>query len=170
MKHVLLIVSLFLVGCVPNASNMQYASTDLAGAAPTVEGVVVSKRPIQVAGTEGGSAVGTVVGGLAGAVIGSGFGGGRGNSLATLGGAVAGGLVGDQIGKAVTKQNAFEYIVRLEQTQKVKEVTGRTRSYTERNISAKRLVTIIQSDAGFQVGNRVFVVMSSKPVIVGSAN
>lgn len=164
MKKIVLALSFFLVGCVPNASNMQYSSSDLASAAPSVEGVVVSKRPIQVAGTSSG--VGTVAGALAGTAAASNVGGGRGQTIAMVGGALLGAMAGSAAEERMTKQKAFEYIVRIGSPYTVKQVTGRTREYTETKTSSQRLVTVIQSDVNFNPGDRVFVIMSAKPRIV----
>jgi outer membrane lipoprotein SlyB len=112
-------------------------------ASRTVEGVVVSKRPVKVSGTTGvGGESGSAIGAVAGSGIGS---GGRDNIVGAIGGAVVGGIAGAAIEQSSTKQSAFEYIVKS-------DVTG--------------LMTIIQSDGDINVGDSVFIVLSSKPVLV----
>lgn len=133
----------FLTGCTPNASNQEYSARDLEGAAPTMSGKVISKRPIQVAGESG---VGGLLGGAAGGIAGSRIGSSSSSHWAgAIGGAIIGGIAGSAIDKSMTKQKAYEYIVK---------------------IGTKRLVTVVQSDANFQTGENVFVIMSKKPRLV----
>lgn len=133
-----------LLGCAaPNASNQQYDRSALASATRTIEGEVVSKRQVKVNASSGtGAAAGGALGGIAGSSIGS---SGRDN----LAGAVVGVLAGAAIGAAAESSaqtiEAFEYIVRS-------NVAG--------------LLTIVQTDATFVVGDKVFVVLGAKPVIV----
>jgi len=139
-----LIPALIIGGCAaPNASNRQYSASALSMAARTVEGIVVSKRPVHVGGTSGlGGATGVAMGGIAGSSIG-------GNARDNLVGAIAGGVIGGLVGAAVeanaTAQDAYEYIVKS-------DVTG--------------LMTLIQADSNISVGDRVFIVLASKPVLV----
>jgi outer membrane lipoprotein SlyB len=133
-----------LVGCAaPNASNQQYDRTALSSATRTIEGEIVSKRPVTVNASSGtGAAAGGALGGIAGSSLGS-------NGRDNLAGAVIGVLAGAAIGAAAESSaktiEAFEYIVRS-------NVAG--------------LLTIVQTDSTFAVGNKVFVVLGSKPVIV----
>lgn len=133
-----------LAGCAaPNASNTNYSSSSLMSATRTVEGVVVSKRPVKVSGS---SNTGGMAGGALGAIGGSGIGSnGRENAAGAIVGAVIGGAVGAAAERNATQQDAFEYIVRS-------DVTG--------------LMTIIQSDDTIQVGDKVYIVLANKPVLV----
>jgi outer membrane lipoprotein SlyB len=169
MKKLLFVFCIFLTGCAGNASNNEYAAEDLAMAAPTVEGRIVSKRPIKVAGkSEVGELAGAAAGGVAGSVIG---GASRGHWLGAIGGAVIGGIAGGQIQKSITKQNAFEYIVKFDQPQRITEVAHENETRKNFNIRSgysKSLITVIQN-VPFNIGDRVFVILSSKPRIVGGA-
>lgn len=138
------ISAVFLNGCAtPNASNAQYSSSALSSATRTIEGVVVSKRPVTVTGTNSlGVGAGASVGAIAGSSIGSNV---RDNLAGAVVGAVAGGLVGAAMEANATKQDAYEYIVKS-------DVMG--------------LTTIIQADSNIYVGDKVFVVLSNKPVLV----
>lgn len=140
----LAIVGLILTSCsVPNASNNQYSASALTMTARTIEAIVVSKRKVMVSGTSSlGGITGATLGGVAGSSIGR---SGRDGIAGAVVGAVAGGLAGAAIEANTTKQAAFEYIVKS-------DVTG--------------LMTIIQSDEGIEVGDPVFVILSSKPVLV----
>lgn len=133
-----------LVACaVPNASNSTYSASSLSSATRTVEGVIVSKRAVRVAGTTGsGAATGGTLGAVAGSSVGS-------NTRDGLAGAIVGAVVGGAIGAAAersaTQIDAFEYIVKS-------DVTG--------------LMTIIQADDGLLPGDKVFIVLATKPVLV----
>jgi outer membrane lipoprotein SlyB len=136
--------SILLQGCAaPNASNTQYSASALSSATRTIEGVVVSKRSVKVSGTSAtGGGTGAALGGIAGSSAGR---GGRDNLAGAVVGAVAGGLVGAAMEENATKQDAFEYIVKS-------DVMG--------------LTTIIQTDPNINVGDKVFVILANKPVLV----
>lgn len=144
--NILFFIGLCLVasGCAaPNASNNQYSANSLTMAARTIEASIVSKREVQVSGTSSlGGTTGAAVGGIAGSSIGRNT---RDGLAGAVVGAVAGGLIGAAAEASATKQLAYEYIVKS-------DVTG--------------LMTIIQSDGGFEIGDPVFVVLSTKPVLV----
>lgn len=137
-------IAFFLTSCAtPNASSTQYSASSLSMAARTIEAVVVSKRQVQISGTSSvGGTAGAAVGGITGSSIGSSS---RDALAGAVVGAVAGGLIGAAIESNATKQQAYEYIVKS-------DVTG--------------LMTIIQSESEIEVDDLVFVVLSSKPVLV----
>jgi outer membrane lipoprotein SlyB len=135
-----------LVGCAaPEASNKVYGRSALSSATRTIEAQVVSKRMVQVDGSQG---TGSAAGGALGAIGGSSLGG---NSRDGLAGAVVGAVIGSAIGAAAEanakKIDAYEYIVKS-------DVTG--------------LLTIIQSDGDIEVGQKVYVILGARPVIVKS--
>jgi len=143
-KILLLISAIAVVGCsTPVDSNKVYSRSALNSATRTIEAVIVSKRDVLVDPSTG---VGSSAGGAVGAIGGSSLGGSRRDNLA---GAVVGAVVGSAIGSAMessaTKINAFEYIVKS-------DVAG--------------LLTVVQTDNEFSVGQKVFVILGSKPVIV----
>jgi len=145
--HCIVLLGLIAMGCSsPNATNKNYSTQSLRSASRTVEAKIVSKRAVTVAGNSDiGGLAGTALGATAGSAIG---GGGRANLAGAIVGAVAGGLAGSAIEKNVTEQNAFEYIVKLNNGE---------------------LLTIIQSDAEFMLDEPVFVVLGDKPVLVKRA-
>ncbi|HEX4045319.1 MAG TPA: glycine zipper domain-containing protein [Gammaproteobacteria bacterium] len=115
MKKLLLLISLSLslviVGCAKNISPNVYKSSQVGAANDAVPGVIVSKRVVTVDGNSGaGGLAGTMAGAAGGAAIGGSV---EANIIAAIGGAVVGGLVGNAIDKSVNKQQAIEYIVRL---------------------------------------------------------
>ncbi|HYD81343.1 MAG TPA: hypothetical protein VEC06_16170 [Paucimonas sp.] len=147
MKAIAIVVfsSALLAGCAaPSGSNSTYSSSSMKNATRTVEGAVVSKRPVKVAGSAGQG-----VGGLLGAIAGSGVGsGGREHAAGAIVGAIVGGAVGSAVDRNAMQHDAFEYIVRS---------------------ASSDLLTVIQTDDTFQVGDKVFVVLADKPVLVKSA-
>ena len=133
-----------IAGCTtPVDSNKIYGRNALSSATRTIEAVVVSKRNVQV---DSSSGVGGTTGGALGAIAGSGVGS---NSRDGLAGAVVGAVVGGTIGAAIdsnaAKIDAYEYIVKSD---------------------AAGLLTVVQIDNDFSVGQRVFVVLGNKPVLV----
>lgn len=142
-----LLLSIALLGgcATPADSNRVYTRSALNVATRTIEATIVNKRSVLVDASTG---VGGSAGGALGAIGGSSIGG---NSRDNLAGAVIGAVVGSAIGAAIesnsSKIGAVEYIVKS-------EVAG--------------LMTIIQTDTEFNVGQRVFVILGAKPVIVNS--
>jgi outer membrane lipoprotein SlyB len=133
-----------LVGCAaPKDSNKVYGRNALSSATRTIEGQIVSKRSVQV---DPSSGVGGTTGGALGAIAGSSIGS---NSRDNLAGAVIGAVAGVTIGAAIdsagSKIDAFEYIVKS-------DVAG--------------LLTIVQTDNEFLVGQKVYVILGDKPVLV----
>lgn len=132
------------VGCsTPTASNREYDRSALSSATRTIEGEVVSKRPVRVNASSGtGTAAGGALGGIAGSSIGS---SGRDNLAGVVVGILAGAAIGAAVESSAQTIDAFEYIVRS-------NVAG--------------LLSIVQRDATFSVGEKVFVVLGTKPLIV----
>lgn len=133
-----------LTGCAaPKDSNKIYGRNALSSATRTIEGKIVSKRAVQV---DPSSGIGGTAGGALGAIAGSSLGG---NSRDSLAGAVIGAVAGATIGAAMesssSKIDAFEYIVKS-------DVAG--------------LLTIVQTDNEFIVGQTVYVILGDKPLLV----
>jgi len=135
---------LFLSGCTtPKASNSVYGGAALTSATRTIEAVIVSKRSVQVDASKG---VGASSGGALGAIGGSSLGGsGRDNAAGAVVGAVIGATVGAALDSKSSTIDAIEYIVKS-------DVAG--------------LLTILQTDGEFQIGQKVYVIMGTKPVLV----
>lgn len=144
LASALSVVTFTMTGCAPDmsANNYNYANTGAAQA--TVEGVIVSLRPVHVSGdSTAGTAIGAGGGALAGSLIG---GGTRANLAGALGGAVVGGLVGRAAGKSLTGQTAIEYIVKTK---------------------SGRLLTIVQgTQTSLAVGQRVLVILGNPARII----
>jgi outer membrane lipoprotein SlyB len=75
-------------------------------------GKVVGVRTVTIEGTKSpvGSAGGAIIGGIAGSSVG----GGKGSAIATTIGAIAGGLAGAAVEEGVTRTEAFEITVALD--------------------------------------------------------
>ena len=140
------LASLTLLGCAnPKASNTQYGNAALTNATRTIEASIVSKRAVTVDTSRG---TGGATGGALGAIGGSSIGGsGRDNLAGAVVGAVAGAAVGALVDSAASTISAYEYIVKS-------DVAG--------------LLTIVQVDDNFSVGDKVYVILGTKPVIVAA--
>lgn len=140
--------ALALSGCVQTSPNV-YEPYAVGQVAYTEMGVVASARTVEIAGPPGGTGIGATVGAVAGGIAGAQIGpssyshyGHRhrylsaGSALGALGGAVVGGLLGAAFEHEVTRQQATEYIVRMDDGS---------------------MVTIVQGAAPIPVGQRVFL-------------
>ncbi|HXE40092.1 MAG TPA: glycine zipper 2TM domain-containing protein [Azonexus sp.] len=111
----LLITVALLAGCASSKSGDVY-SRDQARREQTVRmGLVESVREVLVEGTK--SPVGTMAGAAVGGIAGSTLGHGKGSALTAVIGAVAGGLAGAAIEEGVTRRQALEITVRLDNGQ-----------------------------------------------------
>lgn len=121
----LLLISIVLAGCATSKSGNVYTRDQARREMLVRSGVVESIREVTMEGTKSG--VGTVAGGVAGGVAGSHVGGGNGQIVGAVFGAVLGGLAGSAIEEGVTKKNAQEITVKLDNGQLiavVQEATG----------------------------------------------
>lgn len=139
-----LTLSLAMFGCAaPSDSNKVYNRSALSSATRTIEAVIVSKRNVLVDPSTGvGSATGGTLGAIGGSSLGS---NGRDNLAGAVIGTVIGSAAGAAIEASVNKINAYEYIVKS-------DVAG--------------LLTIIQIDDEFLIGQKVYVILAGKPVLV----
>ena len=112
----LLLISIaLLAGCASSKSGDVY-TRDQARREQTIRmGVVESVREVLMEGTK--SPVGTVAGAAVGGIAGSTLGGGRGSAVAAVIGAVAGGLAGSAIEEGVTRKQAMEITVKMDNGQ-----------------------------------------------------
>tara|TARA_A100000171_G_C2134489_1_gene149141 strand:+ start:379 stop:1017 length:639 start_codon:yes stop_codon:yes gene_type:complete len=111
----LTVLSLSLVGCARQISPNVYSDKSVGETSRTYRGVVVSKRQVEVAGSDKlqENTTGALLGGAGGAVAGSAFGGGHGNTAATILGGIGGAVAGAYAQKALESQDGFEYVVEL---------------------------------------------------------
>jgi outer membrane lipoprotein SlyB len=145
LKNVLAImVSLPLVllaGCASNISSNSYSASDVGEATKTYEGTIVDKRIVEVKGNTAGQVAGAVGGAVGGGALGSLVGSGGGKTATTIGGAALGALAGNEAAKQLSKQEAYEYTVKL----------------TNGNLR-----TVVQGlDTNLEVGQKVYLQISN---------
>jgi len=102
-------------------------------------GTVDSVHTVTVAGkdTGGGSLIGAVVGGLAGAEVGK----GRGAAVGAVIGTVAGSLAGSALEDHMTRSEALEIVVELDNTGELRAITQEPAAGTFQRGERVRLVT-----------------------------
>ena len=113
----LILVSLILTACASSRSGDVYTREQARREMSVRLGVVESVREVQMEGTHTGA--GTLAGAGIGGVAGSTLGNGRGSVVGAIVGAVAGGLAGSAIEDKVTRKNALEITVRLDNGQTI---------------------------------------------------
>ena len=140
----ILLSGIILTGCsTPSNNSDTYNRSALQSAQRTINGQIVSKRPVTV---KGGTGVGSSAGAGIGAIAGSGVGGSASdNAVAAIAGAVIGGTVGAVAENEIFEADAFEYVV---------------------DSSVAGLLTIVLTDAQFEVGDEVFIVMGRTPKLI----
>ncbi len=112
MKKIIALVLIgFLAACTGNIGADKYETSSVGKINTAAEGVIINVRTVRVATSDG--VVGKVAGGVAGGIAGSTIGGGTGSALATVGGVVLGGILGDKAQESLSAQDAYEYIVKL---------------------------------------------------------
>jgi outer membrane lipoprotein SlyB len=104
-----------LAGCANSKSGGVYTRDQARQEMHVRLGVVESVREVTLEGTK--SPVGTVAGAAVGGIAGSNVGGGKGQIVGAILGAVAGGMAGSAIEEGVTKKNALEITVKLDNGQ-----------------------------------------------------
>lgn len=123
-----------------------YSEASMRTTSRTIEAEIVSKRAVKVDTSKG---VGTAAGAALGAVAGSSFGSsGRENIAGAIIGTVVGSAAGSAIESNASIVDAFEYILKA-------DVAG--------------LITVLQIDNQFEIGEKVYVILGSRPTIVRNA-
>ena len=112
----LLLISLaLLAGCASSKSGDVYTRDQARREQNIRMGVVESVREVLMEGTK--SPVGAIAGAAVGGVAGSTLGGGKGSTIAAVIGAVAGGLAGSAIEEGVTRKQAMEITIKMDNGQ-----------------------------------------------------
>ncbi len=152
------ILLISLTGCGVNLNTNQYEVSDAGDVFETYEGTIISRRKVNISGTSG---AGTGVGGVAGGLIGSQLGGGRGSIVTTLGGAALGAVAGSAIEKNATKQQGWEYSIRIIDESGQSTTTHSIKSRSARSSTGsmnKRIQTVVQGlDNDIKVGTKVLL-------------
>lgn len=122
MKKILsLIISLFLIGsCGLGNMDTTYQPNDIGQMGSVLSGVIVAMQAAQIQGED---TLGEIAGGVAGAAAGSMIGGDIAvNVIGGVGGALVGGALGGELEKEMTKDTAYQFFVKLDETGKVVSV------------------------------------------------
>ncbi|MBW1804824.1 MAG: glycine zipper 2TM domain-containing protein [Deltaproteobacteria bacterium] len=135
---IIAIILLIAGGCASSRSGQVY-SRDQARSVHTVQlGTIEAINNVQIEGTK--TKAGAIAGGAAGAALGHAVGSGSGKTIATVVGAVAGGLAGAAAEEGITKKDALEITVKLDDGE---------------------VIAIVQEmDEHFAVGDRIRVLTS----------
>jgi outer membrane lipoprotein SlyB len=110
-----LFAAITFAGCASSKSGGAYTRDQARQEMHVRLGVVESVREVTLEGSK--SPVGTVAGAAVGGIAGSNVGGGKGQIVGAILGAVAGGMAGSAIEEGVTKKNALEITVKLDNGQ-----------------------------------------------------
>ncbi len=107
---------LMMTGCARNIGASNYAAGSVGESMTSYPGVIVSKRQVTIQDQDKlqDNTLGMVAGGVGGGLIGSTIGQGKGSTLAAVGGAAAGALAGAYAQQELSKQNALEYTIQLD--------------------------------------------------------
>ena len=148
MKFVsIILISTALVGCQTDVSSDYYRASSVGNVNRAVRGVVISSRVVKVSDESG---VGTSSGAAAGAITGANMSdNAAGAAVLAIAGAVAVGVAGTMAEKAITKHEAYEYVVEA---------------------SNGALLTLVQGGpTAFNVGESVLVIYGSPSRIIRAA-
>ena len=108
----ILLIAALLNACASSNSGDVYSRDEARKIQTIRRGVVESVRTVKLEGTKTpiGIATGAVIGGVAGSTVGN----GKGSAIAAVIGAVAGGLLGSAVEEGITRKDALEITVKLE--------------------------------------------------------
>lgn len=130
-----------LTGCAREISPDVYSESHVGESSRTFRGVVASVREIRVTNAEKlqenqtGIAAGAIIGGVGGNQLGK----GRGKVAATAAGALLGAVAGAYAEQALSSQDAFEYIVELQNGEMRTVVQGKDKKY----LPGQRVLVIV---------------------------
>ncbi len=119
MKKILfnILICLTLSACGIGETNSTYSRYNIGQQALVQYGTIISIRPVNIEGT---STIGTIGGAVAGGAAGSMIGGNTAvNIIGATGGAIVGGIIGSAAEQAVTKDTAYEFIIRKQNGQTI---------------------------------------------------
>lgn len=118
MKHALntslalgLVAVLGLGGCASSLSGDTYSRDEAQRTMTYMDGTITAVRKVRLEGTK--SYVGTGAGAIIGGIAGSGVGDGKGSAVAAVAGAVLGGLAGSAAEEGLTREDAWEITLKM---------------------------------------------------------
>lgn len=107
----LVCVALAFGGCA-STGGRSYTPEEARQVQTVQRGTILSIQEVKI--EQDSTLLGPAVGGVIGGVAGSTIGGGRGRILSTVGGAAVGAVLGALGEKAIRSENAYEFMIRLE--------------------------------------------------------
>ncbi len=125
-----------LTGCASGRSGRTYSRDEARQGLSIYYGTVLAVAPAVIEGTK--TPIGPAAGGATGAVLGSAVGRGSGRAIATVVGGIAGALAGGAIEEGVTRRDAYEITVEMDDGQ--------------------LLAVVQEADEEFAIGDRVRIV------------
>lgn len=137
----LLSAPFILAGCASEKGGDVYTREQVRQVQHFKVGTVESVHKVRIEGTKSpvGSTAGTIVGGIAG----SGASSGKTGQVAAVLGAVVGGVAGAAAEEAYTRENGFEYSIKLEDGSYISVVQAASK---DEDIKAGDKVRVIESD------------------------
>lgn len=102
---------LLISGCSRDIDSGVYSNEEVDFSSQVYDGVIISVRRVTVNSQD--NTIGAIAGGVLGAAAGQAMGGGRGRILMSTLGAVGGATAGSVTQKAMSKQTAIEYVVKI---------------------------------------------------------
>jgi outer membrane lipoprotein SlyB len=123
---VVLVASLAVAGCARQTNPNVYSGASVGESIRTSSGVIESARFVEIQEYDRlqDNTTGGLIGGVAGGVVGSRFGGGWGKALAVGAGALVGATAGAAAERELKRQQAIEYVVRLDRGGYITVVQG----------------------------------------------
>jgi len=161
----LFMVVLVATGCGRDLSSNVYTSDSTLSL--TMQGKIISVRKIVIKENDkmGNNGTGILSGAALGAAGGSAAGKGGGSAAALVGGAIIGGVVGAAAEGALSQQDGFEYIVKVDAKNlgnDYYEGTGAVRQAISSAVT-NGLITVVQgADEVYSKGQNVYVIFSDK--------
>jgi outer membrane lipoprotein SlyB len=142
-KIAILLVSapFILVGCASEKGGDVYSRDQVRQVQHFKVGTIESVHKVRIEGTK--SQVGTTAGSIVGGIAGSGTSQGKTGQVAAVLGAVVGGVVGAAAEEGYTREDGFEYSIKLEDGSYISVVQAANK---DEDIKAGDKVRIIESD------------------------
>jgi outer membrane lipoprotein SlyB len=126
-----LALALLAGGCAPRVGGSDYDASGVRTAQSVTYGTVQSVRVVSIHDdSETTSTLSTAGGAVAGGVLGNLVGGGAGRTVATVGGALLGAAAGYGGSKALTSQEGYEIMVKLENGSVIAVTQGTDMQFT----------------------------------------
>ena len=139
---ILLLSAPFIVaGCASEKGGDVYTRDQVRQVQHFKVGTVESVHKVRIEGTK--SPVGTTAGTIVGGIAGSGASSGKTGQVAAVLGAVVGGVVGSAAEEAYTRENGFEYSIKLEDGNYISVVQAASK---DEDIKPGDKVRVIESD------------------------